>query len=96
MKVKEFVKTLGIYLFAVCIPCLCILNSIQAKRFASVEKEVKKIETKQYELIEANKRLIAGIAILSSPERIEFLAEGTLRMRRAQPDEIIRVQIQGK
>ncbi|MGL4982088.1 MAG: cell division protein FtsL [Treponemataceae bacterium] len=86
-------KKMWIYLVVICIPCLLILDSIQAKRFSKIEREVKKIESSQYELIEANKRLIAGISVLSSPERIEQLAKGSLQMRKASPDEIIRVQV---
>jgi cell division protein FtsL len=60
---------------------LCALyffNVWQSYRYTSVERETERMQARQMELFEENKRLIAGIALLESPDRIERLAQEQL------------------
>lgn len=81
---------------ALSIPCLLILNTMQVKSYYRLQKETEAIEQKQYEVIEDNRRLVSTISTLSSAERIEMLAEETLGMQKALPNDIIRVEVKGR
>ena len=59
-------------------------------------KEIKSLEKKQIELVEQNRKLISDISVLSSSERIEKIAEGELGMRKANTEDIVRVEIKGE
>lgn len=82
-----------VYVFALCIPLLLIVDTYQSAEYAKLEKEVLFIQGEEHDLIEANKRLLSGISVLSNPERIEKIARDTLGMRKADLSEIIRVEI---
>ena len=62
-----------ICILALAIPALLVLNTLQARKVARLEEDVLAIEKRQYEVIEENKRLIASISKLSSPDRIEMM-----------------------
>lgn len=96
MKVECVMKNVFICILALAIPALLVLNTLQARKFARLEEEVLAIEKRQYEVIEENKRLIASISKLSSPDRIEMIATDTLNMEKAKPEDIIRVEVKGK
>ena len=78
---------------AVLVPLLFALNAMQAARYMKVQNEVKALEQKQVELVEENKRLITDISLLSSGERIGKIAEEELGMRKAESEEIVRVEM---
>ncbi|MBQ6029061.1 MAG: cell division protein FtsL [Treponema sp.] len=90
-------KNLGWKIFtivcAVLVPLLFALNAMQAARYMKVQNEVKALEQKQVELVEENKRLITDISLLSSGERIGKIAEDELGMRKAESEEIVRVEM---
>ena len=75
------------------VPLLFILNAIQADRYMRAQDEIKALEQKQVELVEENKRLITDISLLSSGERIGKIAEEELGMRKAESEEIVRVEM---
>ncbi|MDR2049408.1 MAG: cell division protein FtsL, partial [Treponema sp.] len=62
-------KRLFFYLMALTIPLLLALVSWQSARYGDLERELGGLEKSQQEWIENNKRLIAGISLLSSPDR---------------------------
>lgn len=92
-KFSDILKILGLCGFALVIPGLLIFDGIQARRYAALRQQVLELEETQAELIEENKKLITDISILSSADRIEKLAQDRLDMRKAETDEIIRVEI---
>lgn len=51
------------------------------------------LEKKQEKLIAENKKLITDISVLSSSDRIETIAENDLGMRKAETEEIVRVEM---
>ncbi len=57
--------------------------------------EIKQLEKTQIEWIESNKRLIAGIAMMSSSERIERIAVNELGLVKKTPEEILQIKIEG-
>jgi hypothetical protein len=74
------------------VPILFFLNTWQSFRFASLKKEIRKIETDQVELIEENKRRIIAISILNFPARIRTLAENALGLKRPSVDTYIEIR----
>lgn len=94
-KLKINFQNIMICFLACCIPVLLAVASIEIKRYASLEREVTSLQSKQYKLIEENRRLVSEIGVLSSSERIEQIALDEYGMRPAESAEIVRVQIKG-
>jgi cell division protein FtsL len=78
---------------ALMIPALLLVGVWQSSRYSRLEAEVRALDERQYEVITLNKRLISGISVLSTPERIEKVAVETLGMRKAQAGEIMRIEL---
>ena len=93
MKEREFVWKIVTIVCAVLVPLLFALNAIQADRYMRAQDEIRTLEQKQVELVEENKRLITDISLLSSGERIGKIAEEELGMRKAESEEIVRVEM---
>ncbi len=94
MRFRHDVKLEVAACFAVfAIPLLLILDAFQARRYARLKGELVKLEDKQLELVEENRRLISDISLLSSSDRIEQIAEGELGMHKAKSEDIVRVEI---
>ncbi|MBQ4013716.1 MAG: cell division protein FtsL [Treponema sp.] len=90
-------KDLGWKIFTIAcaalVPILFALNAMQADRYMKAQDEIKQLEQKQVELVEENKRLITDISLLSSGERVGKIAEEELGMRKAESEEIVRVEM---
>lgn len=82
-----------LYFVTLTIPLFLGLAAWQATRYADLEQEIRKLETIQEEWVESNKLLIAEIAVLSSAERIEYIAEYELGLSKKRPEEILQVRI---
>ena len=84
-----------LYFCAFTIPLVLGLAAWQSNRFTELEWEVAQLENSQEEWLESNKRLIAGIAVLSSSERIEYIAIHDLRLSKKRPEEVLQIHIVG-
>ena len=84
-----------LYFLLITIPLFLFVQSWQSSRYAALEREGRQNETRQKELIDANRRLIADIALLSSSARIENLARDTLGLEKKQPEEVLLIDITG-
>ena len=71
---------------------LCALHSVY---YLSLKREVSRLEAGQVELVEQNRRLITGIAVLAKPERIDKAAKNDLGLRKINPDDVLLVRIEG-
>ncbi|MDR1430083.1 MAG: cell division protein FtsL [Spirochaetaceae bacterium] len=89
-------KRFSLYVFALSIPLMLGLAAWQSLRHAAVEKEIARLEEAQREWIDSNKRLIAGIAVLSSAERIEHIAREELALVKKEPEEVLQIRIEGR
>ena len=92
-KVSHIIKTVALSLVALFIPAMLVFDAIQAQKYVNLREQVLELEDRQAEIIEENKKLITDISILSSADRIEKTAQDTLDMRKAETDEIIRVEL---
>jgi len=74
---------------------LFFLNTWQGFRYQELERGVGRLEQEQKNWLEKNKKVIAALAVLSSPERIKNLAEGTLGLKPLQGQELIEIELGG-
>jgi cell division protein FtsL len=63
---------------------LLFLNTWQGYRFEALKREVQQLEAEQRDWLEQNKKLVAAVAVLASPERIQRLAEGELGLKKPE------------
>jgi cell division protein FtsL len=83
------------YVMVLTMPLFLGLVAWQASRYVSLEREISRLEDAQAEWLESNKRLIAGIAVLSSSERIEFIARRELGLDKIPPEDVLQIRIEG-
>ena len=86
-------KKIFFYFMVLSIPLLLGLAARQSARYGDLERELGRLEKSQQEWIENNKRLIAGISLLSSPDRIEHIARDELGMEKKRPEEVLLIHI---
>lgn len=87
------IKNVGTIMMTLAIPFFLFVSVWQTGRYSRLENEVRRLDKDQYEVILLNKRLISGISVLSTPERIEKVALQDLKMRKALPSEIMRIEL---
>jgi cell division protein FtsL len=87
-------KRLLLYLAVITMPLLLALVVWQSTRYTDLEREIAGLEAAQEEWVESNKRLIAGIAMLSSSERIENIARSDPELVRVKPEDILQIRIE--
>jgi cell division protein FtsL len=87
-------QLIALYFLALTLPLFLGVSLGQAKKYADLQREVRKLEVTQEEWIESNKRLIAGIALFSSPDRIGRIAAEELGLTKKQPEEILQIRIE--
>lgn len=78
----------------ICIPVLLLATVLQSSRYTRLKNVLKDYCIKEEELVVNNSKKISAITILTSPERIERIAIEDLQMRKALPNEIIRVRLE--
>jgi hypothetical protein len=87
-------RLVTLYFCVLTFPLFLGVSVWQSRNYASLQREVRRLEVVQEEWIESNKRLIAGIALYSSPERIEREAAERLGLLKKQPEEILQIRIE--
>jgi cell division protein FtsL len=75
---------------------LFFLNSWQGFRYQELKRDVEELEAEQQEWLEKNKKAIAALAVLSSPERVKNLAENELGLRPIESSDILKVVIKAR
>ena len=84
-----------LYFVVITIPLFLGLCVWQSHRYNSLKLELDRLEQTQANWIDSNKRLIAGIAVLSSTERIENIAKNDLNLRKIRPEDVLQIRIEG-
>lgn len=82
-----------LYFFVFSLPLFLYIHVRQTVRYTELENEVTRLEAEQETWVESNKRLIAGIAVLSSSARIEYIALRDLGLVKKTPEEILQIRI---
>jgi cell division protein FtsL len=82
-----------LYFVVLTIPMFLGITAWQSIRYSRLDREVRRLEAVQEDWVESNKRLIAGIAVLSSSERIGSIARYDLGLVEIQPEDVLQVRI---
>ncbi|MBN1836920.1 MAG: cell division protein FtsL [Spirochaetales bacterium] len=88
MRLKRF----ALVLFVLFLLFFFYLNTWQGYRYERLKAQVAALEREQKDWLERNKRLIAGLAVLSSPSRVAELAETELGLRKLEPQERLKLR----
>ena len=83
-----------LYFFVFTIPIFLGIAAWQSVRYTEMEREVRRLEAVQEDLVETNKRLIAGIAVLSSSSRIGQVAIYDLGLSKMRPEHVLQIRIE--
>jgi len=83
-----------LYFLVFSIPIFLGIVAWQSIRYAELEKSVRRLEAVQEDWVENNKKLIAGIAVLSSSGRIEQVAVRDLGLSKVRPEDVLQVRIE--
>ena len=75
---------------------LLFLNTWQGYRFEALKRNVLELEAEQRDWLEQNKKLVAAVAVLSSPERIQRIAEEDLALRKLERSALLTVLVPGE
>jgi cell division protein FtsL len=86
-------KHFFLYLMVFTIPLFLSLLVWQSNRYQNLNKELVRMEQWQEEWVESNKKLVAGIAEYSSPDRIERIAKNQLGLQKVRPENLLQVNI---
>ena len=84
-----------LYFFVFTIPLFLGLTAWQSVRYTKLDKGLRRLEATQEDWLESNKKLAAGIAVLSSSSRIEHVAIYDLGLSKMQPEDVLQVKIEG-
>ena len=82
--------------FALVLGGLLFLNTWQGYRFERLKRDVQQLEAEQRDWLEQNKKLVAAVAVLSSPERIQSIAESDLGLRKLERSALVTVTVPGE
>ncbi|MCL2130369.1 MAG: cell division protein FtsL [Treponema sp.] len=85
-----------LYFFIITIPIFLGVIAFQSVRYHKLDKDLKRLEAVQEDWVESNKKLIAGIAVLSSSGRIERIAKNDLKLSKILPEDVLQVRIEGE
>ncbi len=86
-------RKLLLLLIVATVPGIIYLTVRQVYNYNQIDSEVYSLIKSQRELFEQNKRKVANLSILSSPERIDELAEDILDLRKTETSRI-RIEIE--
>ncbi len=76
----------------VSVPVLLMLQVLQAYRYVLATEELGALEQLQMERLDENRRLLAGIAVFRSPERLFEVSSEALELRSAEPENVVQVR----
>lgn len=85
-------RKLVLLILVASVPGLIFLTVRQVFNYNQVDNEVHSLIMDQRDLFEQNKRMVANLSILSSPGRIDELAENILELDKTSID-TIRIKI---
>ena len=79
-------------LVLVSVPLLMMLQVLQSYRYAVALEDAENYEAVQLDMLEDNKRILAGIAVFSAPARVYRVAEESLELAPASPEKVLQVR----
>lgn len=79
---------------AVTLPLFLMAVVLQAIQYQDLQREVASKEQQQLEWVEKNRKMLAGVTVLRSPQRIEALAAADPGLQSVGADRTVKVQFQ--
>ncbi len=79
---------------AASLPIFLLATIVQAVQFQDLERDVVLKERQQAAWVEKNKKVLAGVTVLSSPGRIEDLAQKDPGLESVGPEKTLKVRFQ--
>lgn len=84
-----------VLIIAACsIPVFFFLQVLTAFQYQAVERDVSRLEEEQKDWFEKNKKIVAGISVLRTPERIEKIARDELGLEKIDSNQVKRLIIE--
>ena len=83
-----------LYFFVLSIPFFLGVIAWQSIRYVELDKGTRRLEAIQENWVEGNKKLMAGIAVLSSSARIEQVAVHDLGLSKMRPEDVLQIKIE--
>ena len=84
-----------LYFLVFTIPIFLGIAARQSIQYTELDRNVRRLEASQEDLVESNKRLIASIAVLSSSSRIGHVAVHDLGFAKMRPENVLQIRIEG-
>ena len=82
-----------ILVLALSMPLLLLLNAWQGYRYDVRSRDVVRLERRQHETIEEQKRAIAALSVLRSPARVRTIARDQLGLERVDVGRIYTIHL---
>jgi hypothetical protein len=79
---------------AATLPLFLLATVVQAIQYQDLQRDVAVKERQQDDWVEKNKKALAGVTVLSSPQRIETLAENDPGLQIVGADRTVKVRFQ--
>ena len=95
-KVNSVKKSILTCVLALIVPLLLVLGLVQVHRYKTLAAEVDELDSRQYSIIDGNRRLVGEISLLTGSDRIEQTAVGEYGMQEAESEDIVRVKVGSK
>ena len=95
-KVNGVKKSILVCVLAMFVPLLLVAGLFQIHRFRTLKTEVDELDSRQYSIIDGNRRLVGEISLLTGSDRIEHTAVDEYGMQEAESEDIIRVKVGSK
>jgi cell division protein FtsL len=70
---------------------LVFLSTWQGYRYESLKRELQGLEAEQRDWLEQNKKLVAALAVMGSPERVERIALKELGLKKLDKSRLVTV-----
>ena len=92
-KTKSFFYIGLIILASVLIPLLLIIYAFQASRYSSLYKDIVRLEKKQEQLVEQNKKLISDISLVGNSSKNKRKDSKEQKKQKTEKEDIIRIEM---
>ncbi|MCL2834809.1 MAG: cell division protein FtsL [Treponema sp.] len=91
-----FRRCILLYFMVLTIPLFLGICAWQSIRYSDLEKQTRTLEAAQQDWVENNKKLIAGIATITSAEVVENIAVNDLKLEKIKPQNVLQIWIEGR
>ncbi|MCR4715127.1 MAG: cell division protein FtsL [Treponemataceae bacterium] len=95
-KTNNIKKNIWLCALALVVPLLLVVGLFQIHRFRTLKTEVDELDSRQYSIIDGNRRLVGEISLLAGSDRIEQTAVEEYGMQKAESEDIVRVRVGSK